>query len=338
MLNDAPHAVDDFAVTVVVPLYNKETTVAQTVQSVLDQRGVTVEVVVVDDGSTDGSVMALAPFADTVRVLRQLNAGPSAARNAGAAAARYPHLVFLDGDDTLRPGCLARHRSCMTARSGVRVAIASALERYDDGSVRTDCMAERLERGGTSPFAYTQGFSQAIIKGVASGAICLERDVFESIGRFDERLRCWEITEFLLRLATDVPVIGLHREVGIEVNKVAANSQFERNRHDSHYLFLFAESILSRLSCVPADHRNAFAGPVREAIAGAWAAHDAERLIDLLRRTRPYAASLDLGKRLPWLGLTPAPLLRAMCRYRAASIVHPRSPVAVPDGNRSRPS
>jgi glycosyltransferase involved in cell wall biosynthesis len=338
VLNAAPHAGGDFGVTVVVPLYNKETTIARAVQSALDQHEVPLEVVVVDDGSTDRSIAALMPFGDAIQVLRQANAGPSAARNAGATVARHPYLVFLDGDDVLRPGCLDRHRACITGRVGVRAAIASALDRFDDGTARTDCMAERLDEGGVAPFAYTEGFSPAIIKGVASGAICVERGVFQSIGRFDERLRCWEITEFLLRLATQVPVIGLHREVGIEVNKVSANSQFERNRHDSQYLFLFAESILSRLDCVPAEHRNVFSGPVRQAIAAAWAARDGKRLTDLLLRARPYTASLDLGKRLPWLGRIPGPLLHAMCRYRAASLAHHPGPAAIPGHKRSRPS
>jgi glycosyltransferase involved in cell wall biosynthesis len=311
-----------FGVSVVIPLYNKETTIARAVQSALDQQGVPVEVIVVDDGSRDASVAALAPFGDAMRLLRQENAGPSAARNAGAAAARQRYLVFLDGDDVLRPGCLARHRDCLVARRDAGAAIASALDRFDDGTQRVDCMAERLDPGGNASYAYTQGFSPAIIKGVGSGAICVERGVFDSIGRFDERLRCWEITEFLLRLATQVKVIGLHREVGIEVYKVRANSQFERHRHDVRYLFLFADSILARLSAVPAEHWNVFAGPVRQAIAAAWAARDAERLTELLRRTRPFIPRLDLGRRLPWLAWLPAPMLRALCHWPTASPAH----------------
>lgn len=92
------------SVSVVVPLYNKARTVGRALESILAQSYGDLEVLVVDDGSTDGSGDVVAACRDLrVRVIRQVNAGPGAARNRGLAGARYPYVAFLDADDEWLP-------------------------------------------------------------------------------------------------------------------------------------------------------------------------------------------------------------------------------------------
>ena len=86
--------------SVILPLYNKRETVSNAVASVLGQGFADFELIIVDDGSTDGSVGALRDVKDPrVRILSQPNRGAGAARNAGAAAASHRWLAFLDADD-----------------------------------------------------------------------------------------------------------------------------------------------------------------------------------------------------------------------------------------------
>ena len=95
-------------ISVVIPLYNKEKQVGRTLESVLAQTFRDFEVVIVDDGSTDGSAEVVKTFDDPrIRLIHQANAGVSAARNRGIDAARYDYIALLDADDLWEPEYLA---------------------------------------------------------------------------------------------------------------------------------------------------------------------------------------------------------------------------------------
>ncbi len=95
-------------VSVIIPAYNAKGFIADAVRSALDQTYRDLEVIVVDDGSTDGTAAELAAFGDRIRVLQQANRGVAAARNAGAAVARGAWIAFLDADDLWLPHKLER--------------------------------------------------------------------------------------------------------------------------------------------------------------------------------------------------------------------------------------
>jgi hypothetical protein len=102
-------------VSVVVPLFNKACYIGRALRSIAAQTLSDFEVIVVDDGSTDGGDRIAEGYADPrFRVVRQPNSGPGAARNRGASEARAPYLAFLDADDAWRPAFL---------ETGVRILV-----------------------------------------------------------------------------------------------------------------------------------------------------------------------------------------------------------------------
>jgi len=115
------------AVSVIVPVHNGGALLRQTLASALGQSLGNIEVIAVDDGSTDDSLALLDSIAladSRLHIFSQHRAGPSAARNAGARLARAPLLAFLDADDLWHPEKLARHAALHQARPEVAASFA----------------------------------------------------------------------------------------------------------------------------------------------------------------------------------------------------------------------
>jgi len=94
-------------ISVIIPLYNKEPIIERTVRSVLEQSYKNVEVIVIDDGSTDNSVAVVKRIKNNViKILEQENGGPGKARNTGVSHAKGDWILFLDADDELAEGAL----------------------------------------------------------------------------------------------------------------------------------------------------------------------------------------------------------------------------------------
>ncbi|HBN06322.1 MAG TPA: hypothetical protein DD434_11135 [Bacteroidales bacterium] len=94
--------------SVVIPLYNKEKSIGNTIQSVLNQTFQDFEIVVVNDGSTDNSLQVVENINDSrIRIINKPNGGVSSARNRGIKEAKYAWIAFLDGDDLWKPNHLS---------------------------------------------------------------------------------------------------------------------------------------------------------------------------------------------------------------------------------------
>ena len=182
-------------VSVVIPAYNCARFVRETVESALGQSGATVEVVVVDDGSTDDTRDLLAPYCDRITYLQQKNAGPSSARNRGLRAVRSDYVFFLDADDALLPGTLAAHVAFLDAHPAVGVA---------PSGWRTVTEAGKHIRDFTPWYDRPRLDLKAWLLSSPGlfGATLFRRTWLERVaGPFDETLRRSEDIDLLLRLA-----------------------------------------------------------------------------------------------------------------------------------------
>lgn len=187
-------------VSVIIPTHNRRALVCGAVASALAQRDVAAEVIVVDDGSTDGTAAALAVFGGRIRYQRQPPRGVSAARNAGARLAAGVWLAFLDSDDLWRPDKLARQLAYHARTPALRASQTGEI--WIRNGVRVNpCRHHRKPDGDI--------FASSVARCVVSpSAVLLQRELFASLGGFDEGLPVCEDYELWLRL-------GLRELVGL---------------------------------------------------------------------------------------------------------------------------
>ncbi len=182
-------------VSVVIPVRDLRTYLPEAIESVLAQTvpAETVEVIVVDDGSTDGSGEVAERYAPRVRVLRQPSRGLPAARNAGIDAASAPYLQFLDADDRLLPEKLEASLAVFAADPGVGLVYSGC--RFID------------ERGAPLPqegWSREEGdvLSRLVLGNLINPHMALvRRDHVVRAGGFDEGLTSLEDWDLWLRLA-----------------------------------------------------------------------------------------------------------------------------------------
>lgn len=123
--------------TIVIPAYQVAPYIAETVRSALEQTVAPHEVVVVDDGSTDGIDAALAPYIGRITLVRQPNRGPGAAKLAGARAATGDFVSLLDGDDYYLPERLEALTEAVCARPDLDIFVTNAYMELDGCRLRT---------------------------------------------------------------------------------------------------------------------------------------------------------------------------------------------------------
>lgn len=225
-------------VSVVIPAYNAAWCIERAVRSVLAQTYREVELIVVDDGSTDGTAEVLAGLSTGLRVLAKPNGGLSSARNAGIAAARGAYVAFLDADDWWEADKLARQVALMEARP--ELAFCSTAARIADpegrhlGDWPCGCSGQ--------PVLDAIFAANGSIAGSGS-AVMARADALAKAGPFDESLRSLEDVDMWMRLAAvggyscvAEPLVVITKRPdsmsrNLDVMRDAARRVMRKNRH-----------------------------------------------------------------------------------------------------------
>ena len=192
-------------VSVVIPVFNGERFLREAVQSVLDQKYSPLEIIVVDDGSTDGTATVARSLPETVRYLHQTNQGPAAARNRGIEQAQGSLIAFTDADDLWPAAKLELQLPYLINDSKVDIVL---------GRIQQVLLSETVA-GPTQ--AQETGFS------VNLGSAVIRKSVFERVGLFDETMRYSEDVDWFMRA----------REGGAAIVTIDAVTLFYR-QHDQN--------------------------------------------------------------------------------------------------------
>ncbi len=203
--------------SVVIPLYNMAPTISRAVGSALGQTCSDLEVIVVDDGSSDGGADLAERTGDPrLRVIRQANAGAAAARNTGIRAARARHVTFLDADDAYDPHFLATVRELIQRYPQAGLYVTSYRIAGARHQVAVAPSYPELPEAGPIP-DFVDVVHRHLFLGLISSSCCLDRSVTAQTGCFQEGVHFAEDTHYWLHLALHYPVV-FTREVAATVH------------------------------------------------------------------------------------------------------------------------
>jgi glycosyltransferase involved in cell wall biosynthesis len=191
-------------VTVIIPSFNAQAFIHNSVSSALASQGVAVEVIVIDDGSTDDTWKVLEAFGDRIRKVRQERGGPYRARNLGAQLARGEWLAFLDADDEWLPDKLRRQLEMATDDIGLVYT-----DRLNFGDI------ERVkERQSDSVQLFEGDIFEPLLLGnfVTLSSVLVRKDWFDRLGGFEIARRGVQDWDLWLRYSGAGGRVALCRE------------------------------------------------------------------------------------------------------------------------------
>jgi glycosyltransferase involved in cell wall biosynthesis len=258
-------------VSVVIPCYNAERYIAATIRSVLAQDVEGMEVIVVDDGSRDGSVDLVRATFPQVRVVTQANAGVAAARNHGLRLARGAWVAFVDADDIWLPGKLQAQFKEMAEVPGCRMSYTAwqvwhCQEPEPDPAYLAD-VAERADDSrwrGASGWIYPQLLLDCV---VWTSTVLGERSLFEEVGGFDENLRVGEDYDLWLRISRVTPI---HRVARPYALYRMHPTSITRSLPTANYRAIVIGRALANWGMRSPDGAEADRGEVKRLLAKSW--------------------------------------------------------------------
>ena len=196
------------SVSVVVPTFNRAHLITRALQSVVSQTYRPLDLIVVDDGSTDDTCERVRTDYPHATLLSQSNQGVSAARNRGLSVAQGDWIAFLDSDDTWCESKIEQQLQALAKEPQSRICHTD--EVWIRNGVRVNPMNKHLKSGGNI-------FKQCLPRCVISpSAVLLHRSVFEDFGSFDEELPACEDYDLWLRLCAKLPVTYLPEKLVVK--------------------------------------------------------------------------------------------------------------------------
>lgn len=310
------------SITVVIPCYNASRWIAPSLRSVFAQEWPALEVLVVDDGSTDGSVELVRSQFPSVRILQQRNAGAAAARNAGIEAARGDWIAFIDADDWWLPGKLQAQMDLLAGRPEARMACAAWQGWPSEDAEPTPEVLERLRQSPTGTGGTASGWIYPeLLTGcyVWTSTVLARADFLRQLGGFDTSLKVGEDYDLWLRASRQTPILRVRRPMALyRLHPHSLTKQIPLRNHEAEVV----GRALRQWGYASPDGRRADPGEVARSLARTWHTFGAAHLREGHMRLALTGALRSIG--LYWKApagwkLTAKVLLRAVSRPAALS-------------------
>jgi glycosyltransferase involved in cell wall biosynthesis len=196
-------------ISVIIPTYNRQDFLPKALDSVLEQTHCNFEVIIVDDGSTDGTKDMLRSYNDKrIRYIFKHNQGPAAARNSGIKAAKFSYIAFLDSDDWFAKEKLEIQLDRMEREPHYPISHTDEIW-YRRGKLLNQ------KKKHHKPGGYI--FERCLeLCTVSMSTVMIRRELFENIGLFDESLPCCEDYDFWLRASVMSPFLKIDQPLTLK--------------------------------------------------------------------------------------------------------------------------
>ena len=185
-------------ISVIIPTFNRKETLKRAIQSVLMQSYTPYEIIVIDDGSDDGTKEWLKDKYPNVKYIYQMNSGVSSARNKGIKFARGDWIALLDSDDEWLPSKLKDQANEIESNPAAKFLHTNEI--WIRNGVRVNQMKKHKKYGG---YIFEKCLDMCRI---SPSSVLIKKDIFDEIGMFDETLKVCEDYDLWLRFASKYPV------------------------------------------------------------------------------------------------------------------------------------
>lgn len=200
-------------ISIVIPLYNKERHIENTINTVLSQSYKEIEIIVIDDGSTDKSAEIVQKITDRrLRFIRKKNEGVSITRNLGVSEASNELVAFLDADDEWKPDYLER--------------IHILYQKYPNAAIYATNYSVVEQNGKSYTLDYPEiDFEEGLIKNyfysaytftpLWTSAVCVRKSIFQQMGGFPTNIRNGEDLDLWCRIALKYPIAYINKPLAV---------------------------------------------------------------------------------------------------------------------------
>jgi glycosyltransferase involved in cell wall biosynthesis len=234
--------------SIIIPLYNKAKYIEKTLQSIVNQTFKEFEIIVVDDGSTDNSLVVAKNFIvskfQNFKIIEQANSGVSIARNNGVKAAKYDYICFLDADDWWHEDFLKQ--------------MAALIDNFPDAGIYGTSYF-KVKNGNLIPakiginqnftqgyFDYFETYAKTLWMPLWTGAVCVPKHIFEKIGGFNPQLKLGEDFDLWVKIATLYHTVLINKCLSYYNQDVEqAERAVGQKLHKPETHFIFASQQLS---------------------------------------------------------------------------------------------
>ena len=256
-------------VSVVMPAYNSARYIVEAIDSALQQDYPALEIIVVDDGSTDDTVVIVTGYGDKVRLLTQKNRGSAAARNLGIQHARGKYIAFLDADDAWWRHKI-RHQVDAMLAGNYKMAYSRFIWWHPDAQGQHSQPETEFEQPGNpnlSTAAIVTGwpYAELLLDCIVwTSTVIVEKTELEKSGMFDESLRKGQDYDLWLKLAQQIEMVGLEKPTALyRIHPTSITSSVK----EINYEYLILSRTVERWSETGPDGRAPPAGLVAARLA-----------------------------------------------------------------------